>query len=526
MFLIMSATYIDKELQSEFGEIPPSFLPLENKRLFQHQVNLSNESESVYLTVPRTFKIPQRDLNWLKNNNVSIIYLSEDLTLGSSLVSALSLSAHEFSLPVRILFGDTLFTSKPMGEDIISVSTSKGNYSWATVSERNNVLCGVGESQGDNAIVNGYFCFSQPRELMRSMTQASFDFYSGLIEYNKKVKLSYIKSDDWLDFGHVNTYYNSKVNFTTQRAFNNLSINSNWVEKSSSKNNNKILAEANWFLNVPCELKKYTPLFLGEFVNESRNSYRLEYLYQTSLNELFIFSKLPLVAWDEVINKCLDFIYDCSEVVEGNNIRNDYISNLFNNKTVSRLNQFCAERGIDINQPWSYDGKEVDLATIINDSNEVISKMEIPENSVIHGDLCFSNILYDFRSNRIKVIDPRGIDNSDNITIYGNIIYDIAKLSHSIIGLYDWIISGYYDVRIENHEVEFKINHETYVTDIQERFIELVYDRFNIKSVELDAMQIHLFLSMLPLHYDNTTKQNALFANVFRLYYKSIGQYQ
>ena len=35
----------------------------------------------------------------------------------------------------------------------------------------------------------------------------------------------------------------------------------------------------------------------------------------------------------------------------------------------------------------------------------------------IHGDFCFSNIMFDFRSNRIKTYDPRGIDFSDTITL-------------------------------------------------------------------------------------------------------------
>ncbi len=41
MFLIMSGAYVGQELESEFGRIPPSFLPLGNRPLFQHQVALA-----------------------------------------------------------------------------------------------------------------------------------------------------------------------------------------------------------------------------------------------------------------------------------------------------------------------------------------------------------------------------------------------------------------------------------------------------------------------------------------------------
>jgi hypothetical protein len=40
MILITSAAYVNSEFQIEFGKIPPSFLPVGNKRLFEHQINL------------------------------------------------------------------------------------------------------------------------------------------------------------------------------------------------------------------------------------------------------------------------------------------------------------------------------------------------------------------------------------------------------------------------------------------------------------------------------------------------------
>lgn len=50
MFLIMSGAYVGQELESEFGRIPPSFLPLGNRRLFQHQVALAPQGvKSIYL---------------------------------------------------------------------------------------------------------------------------------------------------------------------------------------------------------------------------------------------------------------------------------------------------------------------------------------------------------------------------------------------------------------------------------------------------------------------------------------------
>lgn len=49
MLLIMSGSYVQQELGAEFGSIPPSFLPLANKRLFKHQVSLGHDGHAIYL---------------------------------------------------------------------------------------------------------------------------------------------------------------------------------------------------------------------------------------------------------------------------------------------------------------------------------------------------------------------------------------------------------------------------------------------------------------------------------------------
>ncbi|MBR7551215.1 hypothetical protein KC220_21995, partial [Mycobacterium tuberculosis] len=49
--------------------------------------------------------------------------------------------------------------------------------------------------------------------------------------------------------------------------------------------------------------------------------------------------------------------------------------------------------------------------------------------SVMHGELCFRNIMYDMRGRRVKVFDPRGTDSNGNFSIVGNASYDLAKVS-------------------------------------------------------------------------------------------------
>ena len=78
MLLITSAAYIDQGLKTEFGKIPPSFLPLQNKRLFEHQFKISDEKQ-IHLSVPDSYNISKVDLELLNKNINSRKYYFNNL---------------------------------------------------------------------------------------------------------------------------------------------------------------------------------------------------------------------------------------------------------------------------------------------------------------------------------------------------------------------------------------------------------------------------------------------------------------
>ncbi|WP_340616509.1 capsular biosynthesis protein [Xenorhabdus entomophaga] len=503
----MSAAYVGQDLKAEFGDIPPCLLPLGNKRLYKYQIKLAKKNENIYISLPESYKLSHDDKMWLIKNNIEVIYLPDGITLGESLVTAINSMIFKDSKSLKILFGDTLIKPIPSGEDVIATSEKNDGYSWGAYEE-------------NESIIAGYFSISDPGLLVRSIIKARWNFVEGIKIYNKNKALKIANNLDWYDFGHINNYYKSKAEFTTQRAFNDLKINKDWIEKKSS-NNLKIKAEANWFSSLPPKLRIYTPQYLGDNIDELGNySYQLEYLYNTPLNELYIFSEVEPTIWNKIIIKCLTFIDDCREF-EKKISDLTCLKSLFSDKTRSRINIFLEEQQFLIDKRWSLNlGDSISLETIINKTEAFIDSIQVENETVIHGDFCFSNILYDFRTDRIKVLDPRGVDAKGNLTIYGNIYYDIAKLAHSIIGLYDWIISGLYDlnVDIESGIIDFEINLNKDVSQIQSNFVSLVKKKYNISYKALCAMQVHLFISMLPLHNDDQKRQYALLANAFRLF--------
>lgn len=524
----MSAAYVSLELRSEFGALPPSFLPLGNRRLFQHQIQCAPLGVRTFLSLPESFTVSEHDKNWLDQRNVVVLYVPDGLSLGASLVASLNLAEQPLDTPLQVLFGDTLIDPLPEGTDIIATAKVDDNYDWAVVTDDiDNWLVSSSETPAleEYSVVTGYFNFSTPRLLIRCITQSNWSFLSGLSRYNKTKGLKTISVGNWLDFGHSNTYYHSKSTFTTQRVFNELTITQRWIEKTG-KHCTKIAGEAQWFKNIPPMMRQYTPQFLGADTREGSEdylTYRLEYLHHTALNELYVFADLPPLIWKKILKQCAIFLKDCQKYIVESDIPHSSINELLQEKTYKRIEIFCSERGISPQQRYVYTEPDANIRLDLSIS-DLIQKSTpyLPVKgstaTLMHGDFCFSNILYDFRTDRIKVIDPRGITTDNQLSIYGDIRYDIAKLSHSILGMYDWIIADTHELVITGNELKLSIPHFKKLESTQKIFLKLIAEQFNLTHSEVYAMQIHLFVSMLPLHADQPDRQDALLANAFRLY--------
>ena len=61
MFLITSAAYINPGMASEFGKLPPCMLPVQNRRLYEHQIALVPEGEEVILSLPQGYSLSAFD---------------------------------------------------------------------------------------------------------------------------------------------------------------------------------------------------------------------------------------------------------------------------------------------------------------------------------------------------------------------------------------------------------------------------------------------------------------------------------
>lgn len=509
MFIIASAAYITSGLISEFGKIPPSFLPLQNKRLFKHQIYLAKSEETKILSLPKGFELSISDEEYLKENNIKIIYVPVGLSLGQSIVYVLNVAA-KYNDTVKILHGDTLFTCLPEGLDLYVTAKTSDNYAWAKSVENNE----------EGFIYAGYFSFSDQSKLIQLITEYNYNFIDAIIKYKEIMDVMEVFIDNWTDFGHANTYYRSKAHLTTQRCFNELKIDTIAVKKYSM-DSRKIQAEAQWYSKIPPKLKHFVPSLWDSGCENGVMYYEMEYVYLTTLAELFVFGDNEYFIWQNILNACEKFIAVCAAYkapLELNIADSSLL--LYGNKTLKRLEEYSGQTGIDLAEEWNYNNiKLPSLLTIIEDIDGLITKPPDEYQTIIHGDFGFSNIFYDFRTQAVKVIDPRGVDFNGNITIYGDIRYDIAKLAHSVLGLYDFIVAGYFVYEERNkYNIHFELPNNEKIKKIQDYFKQRTMLGMTLKDACTYPILIHLFLSMLPLHRDNPRRQRALLANALRLY--------
>ena len=517
MFIINSAAYVHSEFQNELGLIPPCLLPIGNKKLIEFQVLAIRKvfNGRIYVSLPESYQLSINEDLLLSDLNVKVVFVPEKFSLGESLSYILNseyLTSKEFT-SLRMLHGDTLITELTADLDTISVGETDSDYGWEKLESD--------EFIGRNLVWSGFFSFSDPLLLLKYLALHRSDFILAIRNYSAEKNTDKVELTEWLDLGHINTYFKSRANITTERAFNSLRIKDNVIYKSSQWDK-KVKAEAYWFNNIPLNIKKYTPSFLFDGEENGQFYYCLEYLPFLPINEIFDHGRNPKEFWG-LINRLIKKYFREARVnsaIVSKNIINKIICDsrdLYESKTLARVELFCTENNFDFNTAClTIEGKSISYNEMLNECLLKVRNLPVSP-AIMHGDLCFSNILYDSRFEKIKVIDPRGMNFLDEFTIYGDQKYDLAKYTHSIIGLYDFIISGRYKIVKKGKYEEVVFDLDSRLIGIQEQFLSETFIN-DISVRDVMPVVILLFLSMLPLHRDDQNRQKAMLLNAVRLY--------
>ncbi|QGY39575.1 capsular biosynthesis protein [Pseudodesulfovibrio cashew] len=521
MILITSGAYVGHEIAAELGRLPTAFLPVGNRRLFAVQIELLKESgEEIVLSLPEDYALPEHDQAFLDRLGVRVLRVQPTVSLAESLQYCLS-QLLPLDGPFRILHGDTLILDIPFGEDdVFSKGMTDAYYSWAEFREDAGgirFIEGLPNGGFNREVLSGYFSFSSPYALLRALSGSRGNFIDALNRYAASHRLHPLETGKWFDFGHLQTYYRSKAMLTTERAFNSLMITSRTVTKSG-RNPAKIEAEAGWFGAVPPALRLYLPAMLESAKGEGA-FYQLEYLYLSSLSELFVFGDLPPFLWENIFASCDEFLTQARAAKPG---AGDAAATdgLYLDKTLERLERFSRENGVDLDREWRINGRPVPgLSRMAELAASAIPPVTDKDLGVMHGDFHFANILYDFRHGIIKALDPRGLTADGRFCVHGDLRYDVAKLHHSVVGRYDFIKADRFACRDHGgHALSLTLPGSERLDRVEALFKERTFGGYTLEGASSQAVCVLLFLSMLPLHADRPGHQLALLANGLRLF--------
>lgn len=520
MLLILSARTVGDDIALQFGRLPPSFLPVGDRRLFALQAELAR-GEPVAMTVPETF--PISDLDRAEIDRLGIRLLPQDPRL--SLTAAIRDALEQLALesPVRILYGDTLVRLGEEPEaDLVALQHSTANYQWAYV-EGDGFSDAPPQRLDERQIVCGYFVFRDPQLLIEACSAGGI--VDVLNSYDAKRPMIRHEVPEWYDFGHLPLYFQSRRLIMIKRVFNRISFEDHMLVKQS-RDTLKMRAEANWFENLPRALQTHVPRFLGRVERDFLAGYATEYLYLPVLSDLAAFGALPLTSWLEILAACFEFLDKCQAIRPPPGIpeaspdfARRFGDEMITAKTWARLSAYAEASGLSLEAPIRVNGHGfASLRGAVERALGAIPPTTPDHIRFWHGDVFFGNMLYDFTARRALAIDPRGQIAPGELCLWGDWRYDLAKLSHSVIGQYDQIILGRARL-FEEGPGDWRLDfagrdHQDQIEDI---FLDRAGARYGLGRNELLGLTALLFFSMLPLHSDRPDLQRQMLANGLRL---------
>lgn len=518
--LITSGSYIGEEMQAEFGCIPPAFLPIGTKFLIQHQLKELTDRDNIWISLPNDYDQTDIQKKIILKNELQPIYTDPTNTLGQSMFNILQEIGTE--KPLEIIHGDTLIVGlKKNVRDTVSITQLTEQYKWGIVEAKTGNVISIKElhkidkNDAKLSILSGYFAITKPAILSEALISENFNFLKALNKYANKRTLYANKKINALDCGHLKTYYNTRTKLASTRHFNSLKIEDGIVLKRS-ENRKKLNAEANWLRTVPPAIQPFTARLIENTSQPLDGEYQTLYNNYPTLAEIYL-AYSPKVVWEKILNSCYSYLMTASRHTTNQNSELKWLSIVKLKDRLKKFPQYFPEK----NQNLTVNGKIIgSLEQIISTLAQKIEVNAERRATIMHGDFCFSNILYDFRSDRIVLIDPRGIV-GDQTTIYGDIYYDIAKFGHSIVGRYDQIIAGQIiGKRIDAASYEITIPDEELKDWLEKQYWTLATEKMSLDDQIVKAVIVSLFLSMIPLHSEDPDRQVSFLANALMLYSK------
>lgn len=524
--VIPSAKYAPKEL-SAFYDVPMALYPVNNEPIINLIVRQYNKDDTFIISSYEGFDRVDNYVSKLENCKAIKIDALKDI--GFSIYNTLIKIVFKEDDSLVINFADTVIDNNDLTDNaIVYKKPSSISKTWTYLKEQEGIIKSILDKDYQGLDVDGYklvcgvISIKDPdifiKILESNNTDAGCDFYKSLQEYSRLIPFDFIKEQNWLDLGHPDEYFRSKL-AVKSRSFNHIDFDKNrGIIKKTSDNKDKFINEINWFNKLPKKLQYVIPHIFDYSLDNNNPYLEMEYYSYPTLLELYAYGNLDENQWITIFDRIKFVLNDLNQYRTNDGDISKALRDMYYTKTINRLE---ALRNNDdfkpfFDKPIFINGKKyISLNTLMAKLDTIVRNnlLKIDEFNVIHGDMCFANILIDDKLNFIKLIDPRGSFGSYDI--YGDQRYELAKLFHSVDGKYDLIIKDLFNIEVTDNSINYQFDKN--IIDlyplIKQRFFNLVEDRLK----EIEIIEALLFLSMIPLHNENKNHQYMMFATGYEI---------
>jgi len=302
-------------------------------------------------------------------------------------------------------------------------------------------------------------------------------------EYNDILQT---RTREWYDCGDFPSLYESRAKLLNRLSRDDNSISVDTITGTITKSGKRCRSEIEWYKTVPSSIKPFLPTIYK--MNDY--SYTMDYCPGTSLQDILVYEKLKDDTIEYTLNKVLQ-VYDICFIDNQQTSFNKSSLYMWIDKNLDRFKDYEKYEFIDKNDLLFVESvvESKSFKSIIEQNNFV---------NTVHGDLHFGNILFDYNTGKVKLIDPRGNWNNC-ITTNGDIEYDIAKMYQSCFCEYMWIVN--------NMQVDYQL---------KVKLISILDNRFsNSKNHKIRACI--MMASCLPFHNDNKERQKRIWNTSIKL---------
>ncbi len=523
--LIPSAKLVPEELQ-KIGKLPPIIYPLNEGLVFDYLYKQYRDRvDSILIICHENADKVHRRLKSYCGSSMQIVDLPKLDDLGHTIYYGIQ----QIDRPVIINFADTLVMDNIYDSegDSFFYSESVPSETWTFFEEKDGVLTGIYDKtnawmKNTRKLFVGVFQIMDS-VLFRQCLESAFNredlemssFYFALKLYSQTRPLKAIYTNNWFDIGHADRYFHSKVEVQA-REFNHIQIDrERGILRKTSDDREKFIGEVLWYLKLPTDVEYARPRVFTYSTQYITPFIEMEYYSYHTLHELFLYGDIAAWQWQDIFERIRFILKDFRRYrVDGEGIRRS-LEEVYLNKTLKRLGTLAGDAAFSVffENPMRINGIAYrSLNEICGLLEKMIPSMlyDVDTFCIIHGDLCFANIMVDNNFQFIKVIDPRG--KFGEYDIYGDPRYELAKLFHSVEGKYDYIIQDLMNVECEPERgiLEYRIYERQRDFDLAGIFRQVFREEIGDDLRKIELIEALLFLSMIPLHGESRKHQYAM----------------